>query len=55
MVRLIIAGIAGRMGQRIHALAQKETGLEVVYGLESSKTPTLLNGVRDRIARTWPS
>ena len=46
MVRLMIAGIAGRMGQRIQALAQQESGLEIVYGLESAKAPSLQNGVR---------
>jgi 4-hydroxy-tetrahydrodipicolinate reductase len=46
MVRLIIAGVAGRMGRRLYALAQKDAALQVVYGLESPKTVAIIDGVR---------
>ncbi len=46
MTRLVIAGIKGRMGQRIQALAQNDRDLEVVYGLESIQAPALSGGVR---------
>ena len=46
MVRLVIAGIAGRMGQRLHALSLKDSELKVVYGLESPKTTAVVEGVR---------
>jgi 4-hydroxy-tetrahydrodipicolinate reductase len=34
-LRLIIAGAAGRMGQRIAALASEDKALQLVYGLET--------------------
>jgi len=46
MVRLIIAGFAGRMGQRIYALSQNDKAFHVVYGLESPKTISRLTDVR---------
>src|SRR6185437_8709916 len=36
MIKLIVAGAAGRMGARIVALAKKDRALRVVYGLESA-------------------
>ncbi|MFA5975973.1 MAG: 4-hydroxy-tetrahydrodipicolinate reductase [Elusimicrobiota bacterium] len=35
-VKLLIAGAAGRMGNRIAALAAQDPGLQVIYGLESA-------------------
>ncbi len=46
MIKLIVSGIAGRMGTRILALAQKDTAFEVVYGLESPGIKTGAEGVR---------
>src|SRR5258708_2519802 len=46
MVRLIIAGIAGRMGQRLHALSLQDPELQVVYGLESPNSTAKVEGVR---------
>jgi 4-hydroxy-tetrahydrodipicolinate reductase len=34
MIQLVVAGIAGRMGQRIHALASQDPAFRVAYGLE---------------------
>src|SRR5262249_52204406 len=35
MIKLVISGIGGRMGQRILAVAQQDSAFKVVYGLES--------------------
>jgi 4-hydroxy-tetrahydrodipicolinate reductase len=34
VTKIVIAGAAGRMGQRLHALAAQDPGLKAVYGLE---------------------
>lgn len=41
MVKIGISGIAGRMGQRILSLAQKNPGFSVVLGLEEESHPTI--------------
>src|SRR5438067_1368942 len=46
MIRLVIAGIAGRMGNRLFELARKDTMLQVVYGLESPKVSAQMEGIR---------
>lgn len=45
MTRIVIAGIAGRMGQRIHALAAQNKALQVAYGLESPSSKIQVTGV----------
>jgi len=39
MIRVAIAGAAGRMGQRIFALAQQDSRFEVAAGLEATGSP----------------
>ena len=34
-IQLVIAGIAGRMGQRIQTLASQDPAFRVAYGLEA--------------------
>src|SRR5690349_18900433 len=47
MIKLVISGIGGRMGQRILALARQDAAFKVVYGLESSSFQgSDLDGVR---------
>jgi len=41
MIRLVISGIAGRMGKRIGVLASKDKTLEIVGGLESPDCPLI--------------
>ena len=41
MIKLVISGIAGRMGKRIALLASKDKGFELKGGLESSGNPTI--------------
>jgi len=45
MIKLVIAGIAGRMGQRIHALASQDPAFKVVYGLEAPSTVATFPGL----------
>jgi len=45
MLQLIVAGIAGRMGQRIQALSMDDPTLKVVYGLESPTHKMTVPGV----------
>ncbi len=45
MISLVIAGIAGRMGQRIQALSVNDPALKVVYGLEKKGTSSTLSGI----------
>jgi len=45
VIRLIIAGAAGRMGQRIHALASQDPALKVIYGLEALSAVATLPGL----------
>lgn len=46
MIKLLICGIAGRMGTRILALAKQDAAFEVVYGLESPGYKGSVEGVR---------
>jgi 4-hydroxy-tetrahydrodipicolinate reductase len=47
MIKLIICGIGGRMGQRILALAKQDAAFKVVYGLETASFQgDMLDGVR---------
>jgi 4-hydroxy-tetrahydrodipicolinate reductase len=47
MIKLVISGIGGRMGQRILALARQDPAFKVVYGLETSTFQgSDLDGVR---------
>ena len=41
MIRLVISGIAGRMGKRIGALASKDKAFEIAGGLESPDCPLI--------------
>jgi len=45
MIKLLIAGVAGRMGQRIHALASQDPAFKVVYGLEAPSSIATLPGL----------
>lgn len=52
MVKIVISGAAGRMGKRITELAQKDTDLGVVAGIELKDNPDLkivsdLNKIKD--------
>jgi len=44
-IKLIIAGIAGRMGGRLRALAAQDPGLTVVYGLEAPSVVVTFPGI----------
>jgi 4-hydroxy-tetrahydrodipicolinate reductase len=44
-IKLIIAGIAGRMGGRLLELASRDPAFEVVYGLEAPSTVAALPGL----------
>jgi 4-hydroxy-tetrahydrodipicolinate reductase len=46
MIKLAICGVAGRMGQRILALAREGSVFEVVYGLESAGYKGSAEGAR---------
>ncbi|MFC1667597.1 4-hydroxy-tetrahydrodipicolinate reductase [Candidatus Omnitrophota bacterium] len=41
MIKLVISGIAGRMGKRIGRLASKDKALEISSGLESPDNPAI--------------
>jgi len=41
MVRIIVSGIAGRMGRRIGVLASEDKGLEIAGGLEFKDSPAI--------------
>jgi 4-hydroxy-tetrahydrodipicolinate reductase len=45
MIHLLIAGIAGRMGQRIYALSSMDPAFKVVYGLETPENIATLPGL----------
>jgi 4-hydroxy-tetrahydrodipicolinate reductase len=45
VTKLIIAGIAGRMGQRIYALSSQDPAFKVVYGLEAPSNIATLPGL----------
>jgi len=45
-MKLIICGIAGRMGSRILALAKEDPAFEVIYGLESPGFKGNIEGIR---------
>jgi len=45
MIKLLIAGVAGRMGQRINALASQDPTFKVVYGLETPANIATLPGL----------
>jgi 4-hydroxy-tetrahydrodipicolinate reductase len=44
-IKLVIAGVAGRMGQRIHALATQDPAFQVIYGLEAPSNMATLPGL----------
>lgn len=44
MIRLVISGIAGRMGKRIASLASKDKGIEITGGIESADNPAVGQG-----------
>ena len=45
----MIAGVAGRMGQRIHALASQDPAFKVVYGLEAPSVDGDASGTARRL------
>ena len=51
MIRLVVAGAAGRMGKAILSLALQDPGLQITGGLERSDSPALNQDVGELLAQ----